>query len=83
MVLLSIFGFTIGLQHFYAGNTRKGIIFLVLYWPFFVIGWILFVMLIGIVPLIICLALAVWAITDFIKLLQGKYLDGNNLPIVR
>ena len=82
MIILFLVGFTIGLPHFYAGNTKKGVLYLLLFWPCNVIGWILLVMFIGIVPLLIAFAMIVWGVIDFVKLCQGMYLDGNKLPIV-
>jgi len=82
MIVLTLVGFSVGLQHFYAGNNKKGVLYLLVFWPCNFIGWFLFVMLIGILPLLVSLSLLAWAIVDLAKIFQGRYLDGDGLPIV-
>ena len=76
MILLDIFGFHLGLHYFYAGHIGKGVLFLLLYWPSFILGIFLFF-----VPWVVCVGLFVWAVVDFIKIVQGKFPDSNGLPI--
>jgi len=81
MMILSIFGFHLGLQYFYAGLTKKALLMLILYWPCMVIGWVFF--LIGGFFLVIVQALlVVMAVKDFLKLLKGEMLDSDGLRIV-
>ncbi|MCL2628853.1 MAG: hypothetical protein FWD44_09205 [Oscillospiraceae bacterium] len=72
----------IGLPYFYAGNTKKGMLYLLLYWPTMVLGWILFLVFFGVPLLIVNFILLIGAIRDFIKLVKGDFLDGDKLPIV-
>ena len=83
-VTLLLFLFVhIGLPYFYIGNTRKGTIYLLLYWPTMVVGWILFFLILGIPILLFNLVLLTLAVVDVIKLFKGELLDGNKLPIVK
>jgi len=81
MMILSIFGFHLGLQYFYAGLTKKAMIMLVLYWPCMVIGWIFFFVG-GFFLVVVQALLVVMAVKDFLKLLKGELLDSNGLRIV-
>ena len=80
MIILSVLGFHIGLQYFYAGLTKKALLMLIFYWPCMVLGWVF--LPVAWYLLIVQAALMVMAVRDFIKLIKGNLLDGNGLPIV-
>ncbi len=63
-LLLCFFLGYLGIHSFYLGNTTKGIIQLVM----FLVGWLTFFLFIG---YIILVALGIWVLVDFIRIIIG------------
>ncbi len=82
-LILCLFFGVIGIHAFYAGRVRQGILFL----GFPVLGFLAMLVLpfgfAGVMPFVVLLFAAVFALGDLIRILTGAYKDGKGRKITK